>query len=249
MNNKSTNNFWNATLDELAKGYVERDDVLICLICDEIFEKGRIYDIEQRLYDSERAIQLHIEEKHGSTLKYYIEMNAAYTGITEVQRDVIELMAIGLSDRDIAQKLGVADSTVRSHRFKLREKEKQAKIFLTIMKLLSNQADKEDLFDIHKSATTIDERYNINEKEISDTIKTYFDENGALKNFPSKEKRKIIVLREIAKNFSKGKKYTEPELNRIIIRIYDDYPTIRRYLIEYGFLDRTNDCKSYWVKE
>jgi len=74
-------------------------------------------------------------------------------------------------------------------------------------------------------------------------------ENGELKNYPSKEKKKIIILGEIMRNFNIGKIYSEKEVNIIISRIYEDYATIRRALIEYGFLSRSSDCKSYWVKE
>ena len=41
---------------------------------------------------------------------------------------------------------------------------------------------------------------------------------------------------------------TEDNLE-ILKRIYEDNATIRRYLIEYGFLDRSKDCSKYWVKE
>jgi len=249
VDNKTENLFWNATLNELALGCIETQNEWVCLICDEAFEKGRIYDIDQRLYESKKALQYHIEEKHGSALAYYIGMNSASNGITEVQKDLIELMAKGLSDKEIAHALGVADSTVRNHRFKLREKEKQAKVFLTIMDLLNKKRVKSDLNEIHKSATTIDDRYNITQQETDSVLKTYFDDAGALKKLPAKEKRKIIILREIAKQFSKGKKYSESDINKSLSRIYSDYPTIRRYLIEYGFLDRTKDCKTYWVKE
>jgi hypothetical protein len=30
--------------------------------------------------------------------------------------------------------------------------------------------------------------------------------------------------------------------------VYDDYVTVRRYLIEYGFLDRKDDGSQYWLK-
>lgn len=75
------------------------------------------------------------------------------------------------------------------------------------------------------------------------------DDTGALKNYPAKEKKKIIILAEISKNFSKGKNYSEKEVNVILKRIYEDYVTLRRALIEYGFIQRSNDCSSYWVKE
>ena len=165
-------------------------------------------------------------------------------------------MASGLTDKEIALKLGVAQSTIRNHRFKLREKEKQSRLFLAIMELLSdgtkkniNILEKDTLCDAHKTATTLDDRYNITDKERKSTIKNYMDENGAIKTYPAKEKKKIIVLSEVVKNFSHGKKYSEKEINRILKRIYEDYATIRRALVEYGFIERSSDCSAYWVKE
>lgn len=44
--------------------------------------------------------------------------------------------------------------------------------------------------------------------------------------------------------------YTETEINRVLKRIYEeDHAAIRRALIEYGFLDRSADCRAYRVKE
>ena len=51
------------------------------------------------------------------------------------------------------------------------------------------------------------------------------------------------------KNFHKGKIYSKKDINKTLKRIYEDNATIRRYLIEYGFLDRSKDCSKYWVKE
>lgn len=254
MNNREV--FWDATIEDVKKGFVESDEHYKCIICEEEFTKGRIYEIDSILYDSKRATELHIEKSHGSTLEYLLGMNTAFTGISEVQRDVLVLIASGLTDKEIALKLGVAQSTIRSHRYKLREKEKQARLFLAMMELISsdtrkkvNILDKEVLCDAHKTATTIDDRYNTTDKERENAIKNYMDENGAIKTYPAKEKNKIIVLSEIVKNFSKGKKYSEKEINRILKRVYDDYATIRRALIEYGFIERSNDCSTYWIKE
>lgn len=248
--------FWNASKDEMIKGYIKKNDNYTCLICEDTFEVGRIFQIDDALYDSEKAVQLHIKTEHGSMLSYILNMNHSYAGITQAQREVILLMAQGFTDREIAKRFGVADSTIRNHRYKLREKEKQAKVFQAMMEMLSAQTekeihnlDKDMLYDSHKTATAIDDRYNITDKERADIIKTYFDENGGLKNFPAKEKRKIIVLREIVNNFSSGKKYKEIEINRVLKRIYEDHVTLRRALIEYGFMDRTDDGSSYWVKE
>lgn len=256
MNSEAKNELWDSSIEEIKKGYLEKDEYYKCLICNEAFIKGRIYEIESCLYDSKKSIEIHIKNSHNSMLEYLLNMNTVYTGITEIQRELIVLIAQGLTDKEISIKLGIAPSTVRNHRYKLREKEKQAKLFLTMMELLSTninksicKMDNEEICDAHNSATTLDDRYNITDKEKIQTIKSYMTNEGALKNFPAKEKKKIIVLEEIMKNFSKGKVYSEKDINKILKRIYEDNATIRRYLIEYGFLDRSKDCSKYWVKE
>lgn len=105
------------------------------------------------------------------------------------------------------------------------------------------------LCDPHKSATTLDDRFNITKEEKDKVIEIYFDEKGALRSYPSKEKKKIIILGEIIKNFNIDKKYNEKEINRVLKRIFEDYVTVRRALIQYGFLDRSRDCSQYWVRE
>lgn len=256
MEIKSNELFWNATIEEVKMGYVEHDEDYKCIICEETFQKGRIYEINSEFYDARKAADIHIEKKHNSMLEYLLKMNSTFTGVSDVQSQLMTLVSEGLSDKEIAIKLGVAQSTIRNHRYKLREKEKQAKLFLAMMDLLSrntnnriNKLEKNAICDAHKTATTLDDRYNITDKEKTDVINNYMDENKALKNYPAKEKKKIIVLEEIAKNFSKGKTYSEKEINRILKRIYEDFATIRRALIEYGFIERSNDCSSYWVKE
>jgi hypothetical protein len=143
-------------------------------------------------------------------------------------------------------------STVRNHRFILRQKEKQAKVLLAIMELLrENTPDKkQDFIPIHRSATMVDERFAITGQEYEDILTAYFPEGpqGILKSFPRKEKRKIAILRHIAGKFQPGRTYTEKEVNAILKDTFADYVTLRRYLIEYGFLDRKNDGSSYWVK-
>ena len=256
MDIKSNELFWNAKIDEIKKGYIETDEEYKCIICGETFQKGRIYEIGSELYDGRMAAHIHIQEKHNSMLEYLLGMNSTFTGISDAQGAVIRLISQGLSDKEISIKLGVAASTIRNHRYKLREKEKQAKLFLAMMDLLAentnkkiNKLDKEVICDAHKTATMLDNRYNITDKEKTDVIKTYMDENKALKNYPAKEKKKIIVLEEISKNFIKGRTYSEKEINRVLKRIYDDYATLRRGLIEYGFAERTDNCSSYWIKE
>lgn len=64
-----------------------------------------------------------------------------------------------------------------------------------------SQTDTGVIEEIHQTATMIDDRYNITDEERVKTIKAYMNETGAINQFPSKEKKKIIILREIMKNF------------------------------------------------
>lgn len=43
--------------------------------------------------------------------------------------------------------------------------------------------------------------------------------------------------------------YTEKEVNVIIKEVDEDYVTLRRYLIDFGFMDRKIDGSQYWLKQ
>ena len=70
-----------------------------------------------------------------------------------------------------------------------------------------------------------------------------------LKDFSPKEKKKIVILGKIAEQFEHGRQYSEKEVNQILKPIYEDYMTIRRYLIIYGFMERTKDGARYWLAD
>lgn len=71
-----------------------------------------------------------------------------------------------------------------------------------------------------------------------------------LKVLSSKAKKRAVIYKKIAGQFEKGKKYTEMDVNGILKQIYpEDYSTLRRGLIELGYLDRMSDGSVYWVKE
>lgn len=249
--------FWNSSIEDIKRGYVydEKKGIYICIICGESFEKGVIYKDADNLYEAEKYMKLHIVKKHGSVFEYLINMNKVYTGLTDIQSEYLAYYKNNFSDKEISEKMGGSQSTIRNYRFKLREKEKQAKVFLAIMDIVNNEKEtfkqdkKEELITVHKSANMTDERFAITENEEDKIIKNYFHKTGHLKEFPSKEKKKIAVLRHILKSFKRGEKYNEKQVNLILKRMYDDYVSIRRALIEYGFMDRKDDCSQYWVKE
>jgi len=77
-------------------------------------------------------------------------------------------------------------------------------------------------------------------------IDQFFRPDGTLIAIPVKSAKKIAVLHHIARDLSPGTKYPEKELNLIIAKYHDDTAAIRRYMIEYGILDRDSESV-YWL--
>ncbi|WP_139488588.1 DUF2087 domain-containing protein [Brevibacillus dissolubilis] len=246
--------FWSASVEEIKQGYMEdqTNEQYVCLICGERFTKGVIYPDNGVLYEAHKYTQVHIEQAHSSVFEYLLDLNKKFTGLTDLQKTLLQFFYEGRSDNDIVKEMGGGStSTIRNHRFTLREKEKQAKVFLAIMELLDSRPHKKQKFiPIPKTATVVDERFNITEEENSDLIRRYFPEgpDGHLTEFPKKEKRKVAILRHIIQRFETNKQYTEKEVNEILKTVHtEEYVTLRRYLIEYGFMDRKDDGSAYWL--
>lgn len=245
---------WSASIDDIKKGYIYDffSEKYICLMCGKALIKGVIYPQGEIFMEAEKAMREHIKEEHSSSFEYLLNMDKKITGLSDVQKNMLDYFYKGLGDNEIAGKVGGSPSTIRNHRFMLRQKEKQAKIFIALMELLEEKKsdNKQEFIPIHKTATMIDDRYTITEEENNKVISQYFPESleGGLKEFPKKQKRKIIILKHIIDKFEVDKKYTEKEVNEILEKIYFDYATIRRYLIEYGFMDRLRDGSQYWIK-
>jgi hypothetical protein len=245
-----SNLFWSASLEEMKRGFIEEEDSFICLMCGEIIEKGMVYPYEDKFYLAEKYMGVHIERTHLSVFDYLIGMDKKLTGLTDHQKRLLTLFYQGKNDKEIKEELDIGSaSTIRHHRFALKEKERQAKTFLTMMELLKEKDENAPTFvPVHKTATMVDERYNITQTEQDQIVKKYFSD-GTLTKFPPKEKQRLVILREISKQLKKDDMYEEKELNQILKGIYDDYVLIRRYLIEYGFIDRKSDGSKYWLKK
>ncbi|NDI33452.1 DUF2087 domain-containing protein [Chengkuizengella sediminis] len=250
---KNSDLFWNASLEEMKCGFKEEEEYYTCLLCGEKVEKGIIYPNDGILYEASKYIRIHINRVHQSVFDYLIAMDKKITGLTDHQNTLLRLFYEGKNDKEVQKETGIGSaSTIRNHRFALKEKERQSKSFLVMMELLKENDKKATNFVIpHQTATMVDDRYVVTEKESADILKKFFPEgtDGPLKTFSMKQKHKLVVLREITKKIESKRIYTEKELNQILATVYDDYVILRRYLIEYGFLDRKSDGSEYWLKE
>lgn len=245
--------FWSASQDELKQGYIEGENQYVCLLCGYEVEKGIVYPKDGVLYEAKRYMRIHIEHAHSSVFEYLIDLDKKLTGLTDHQNRLLRLFYQGKNDAEVQEEMGIGSpSTIRNHRFVLKEKERQAKLFLAMMELLKDKDEHAPAFiPLHQKARMVDDRYNVTEDEKVTVLKKYFPKGSqdALKSFPPKEKQRLIILQEIMNRFENERKYEEKEINQILGAIYHDHVLLRRYLIEYGFLDRKPDGSQYWLKK
>ena len=204
--------------------------------------------MDGRYFEAERAARQHLLKEHGDRLKALLQSGSRYLALTENQKELLCSLRRGENDREIARRCGVSPGTVRHQRFMLREKAKQARLFLALYSLATQKKNEaEELILVHEGAKMVDERYEITAAEQEKFLRDAFFslQPLRLKVFPRKEKKKVAILSRIAEEFSQGRVYSEPEINAVLGRIYPDYATLRRYLIEYGFMQRTADCREY----
>jgi predicted transcriptional regulator len=77
-------------------------------------------------------------------------------------------------------------------------------------------------------------------------LATFSDANGRIKAFPVQEKKFLVILRHILEEFETGVKYPEKRVNQILARYSADTATLRRSLVEHGFMAREGGGGSYW---
>jgi hypothetical protein len=67
---------------------------------------------------------------------------------------------------------------------------------------------------------------------------------GRIQTMPARRSRRRLLLDEVAQVFEPGIRYPEPVVNQLLSAIYSDCATLRRYLVDEGFMDRAGG--EYW---
>lgn len=193
----------NATIDDFKRGYIwsNKETQFVCLICGE------------KIGDKAGGVNAHIVE-HGNPIERLLLLDKKYTGLTEIQKELLAMVSNKYSNKEISAKLACAESTIRNMRFALRERARQARAFLAVMELVEEEMP----------AVT----------------------HHKLRIFPSKEGKRKELLPRFASLFEPNKEYTEKEVKKLIKTIYEDDATIRRYLVDYGYLSRNRDGSKYY---
>mgnify|MGYP002793171677 FL=1 len=77
-------------------------------------------------------------------------------------------------------------------------------------------------------------------------IDRFLNKHGQLAQIPVKEDRRLEILEHLAKGFEPEVKLSEAEVNAKVMAWHEDYVMLRRMLVDYKFLSRSSDGRTYW---
>ena len=86
---------WSSSQQELVRGIALRDGQYRCLLCGAVFPQGEVFPRGGRFYDAEAMAALHLREAHGSVLEYLLHRNPGLLGLSEVQLELLRMLAEG----------------------------------------------------------------------------------------------------------------------------------------------------------
>ncbi|MBN1878208.1 MAG: metalloregulator ArsR/SmtB family transcription factor [Anaerolineae bacterium] len=71
-----------------------------------------------------------------------------------------------------------------------------------------------------------------------------FIKHGRITGIPSQLKKRLIILEHILEEFEPERKYTEHEVNLILLDFHEDVALLRRELADHGYMER--EAGIYW---
>jgi excisionase family DNA binding protein len=80
---------------------------------------------------------------------------------------------------------------------------------------------------------------NQKKRTLSEKVFSSFIRDGQVTSLPVQRKKRRYVLEYILKQFEPGKVYREDEVNRVVMKYYDDYCTVRREFIMEKMMTRS----------
>lgn len=72
----------------------------------------------------------------------------------------------------------------------------------------------------------------------------FVDAADRVVNIPAQRKKRLAILRWLVEDFQPGRRYTEAEVNGIILRRHSDFATLRRHLVDEELMQREHSV--YW---
>lgn len=237
------------TLTEIEQGWHQTANAYVCNYCEAAFATDQVFAVDDRYFPADQMIRQHLAQAHPDALMQLINSPSKYNTLTPKQRALLVAFSQGQKDATIAQETHVAAATVRHQKFTFREKAKQAKLYLAIYNQVFNQPAATDaLITLPAQAGNLDDRFAITTSEYQALVTKYFATTTplVLARWPKHQKAILAILKRITADIPADQHFTERELTQRLQPIYADFPLIRRYLVDYGFLQRTADGSDYW---
>lgn len=100
-----------------------------------------------------------------------------------------------------------------------------------------------DIFSQEQLASLVGSFEEVGDEWERKVLKNYF-EGERLTQIPTTEKKLLVVLKWLVNQFEEGMHYPEKQVNEILTRHHPDYATLRRDLVEYGYMRRERGI--YW---
>ena len=75
------------------------------------------------------------------------------------------------------------------------------------------------------------------DSEEARTLRAFFD-GARLKQIPAQRKKRVVILRHLLTQFAPDREYSEREINDALKVANEDFATLRRELVDYGFMTR-----------
>ncbi len=152
---------------------------------------------------------------------------------------------------DLAQRLRRAPSTISFHLRKLEEaglvsKTKTQYYLMYELRLDLLQMNLRDFIAIPVDGESPEQK---RMQRYREKVARTFIRNQALIKIPKQWKKRRIILEEFLKKFESDKEYRENEVNERIMTLYPDYCTIRRMLIDEGYMSRQGQIYRVEKKE
>lgn len=76
-------------------------------------------------------------------------------------------------------------------------------------------------------------------------VRNFLTPSGRLGSLPAREGKRRLVLEWVAGRFEAGRRYSEKEVNGVLLGIHDDPASLRRFLVDEGLIER--EAGTYWL--
>jgi hypothetical protein len=178
------------------------------------------------------------------TDEHYEELVEVFKALADETR----LRLLGLvaerprTGKELADELGVGAPTVSHHVAKLQHakllkatRDGQSRTYLfdpSAMRRLAAGPRQEN-----PSTDEISTEADAEAAERRKVIRDFFD-GDKLKQIPAQRKKRVIVLQHLLGRFEPDRDYSEKEVNELLRVAHEDFATLRRELVDYGFMTR-----------